>query len=69
MLFKILPMSALGVGPEISNNMEAPHNCVGGSEVQCIPQNCGPLCYNPNGLTAPAHWYAKHDTAPFAQIY
>ncbi len=70
MLFAIVPANMLGVGPEISNNMEAPHNCIGGSEVQCIPRNCGPLCYNPNGLAPPSSWYSKGDHgAPIAQIY
>lgn len=35
--FQIVPLSSLGVGPEFSNNMDAPYNCVGGSEQQCLP--------------------------------
>eukprot|EP00286_Rhodomonas_abbreviata_P016174 CAMPEP_0181323128 /NCGR_PEP_ID=MMETSP1101-20121128/19609_1 /TAXON_ID=46948 /ORGANISM="Rhodomonas abbreviata, Strain Caron Lab Isolate" /LENGTH=68 /DNA_ID=CAMNT_0023431113 /DNA_START=28 /DNA_END=234 /DNA_ORIENTATION=+ len=61
MLFAIVPLSTLGVGPEISNNMEAPHNCVGGSEVSCIPANppVGNPAYTGMGVTvpAPAYWY------------
>ena len=32
-----LHTTALGAGPEVYNNMEASHNCVGGSEQGCIP--------------------------------
>lgn len=55
----------LGVGPEVSNNMEAPHNCIGGSEQQCLP---GPAeasvivmdpskMYNGAGVPSPSSWY------------
>lgn len=32
MLFKILPLRALGAGPEFSNNMEAPANVAGNED-------------------------------------
>ena len=31
--------TSLGAGPEVYNNMEASHNCVGGSEQGCIPDH------------------------------
>lgn len=44
---------------------EAPHNCVGGSEQQCLPgaAEAGIMfadpskMYNAGGVPAPAHWY------------
>ena len=49
----------LGAGPEFSNNMSAPHNCVGGSEASCIPKNCGAGCGSADGgIPPPAKWYA-----------
>ena len=106
-LFRIVPLQALGVGPEVSNNMSkcripflsalllrrillsalefscvcrcwpccdltcellsaaAPHNCIGGSEVNCLP---GPSeaalmfadpskMQNMDGVPLPSHWY------------
>jgi len=58
-----LKTTSLGVGPDFSNNMEAPHNCVGGSEQGCIPKN--PPVYDASKtgmsstLPAPASWYAN----------
>eukprot|EP00960_Hanusia_phi_P055464 762973-Hanusia_phi.AAC.1 len=44
----LAPTSALGAGPEVSNCMECPHNCVGGSETSCPLQPAG-------SVPAPAH--------------
>eukprot|EP00961_Rhodomonas_salina_P181936 2456164-Rhodomonas_salina.2 len=33
--------TSLGAGPEFYNNMEAPHNCVGGSEMSCPASKAG----------------------------
>jgi hypothetical protein len=55
--------TALGAGPEVYNNMAASHNCVGGSEQGCIPDN--PPVGDPSktGMTTPlpppASWYAN----------
>jgi len=66
MLFAIVPLSnMLGVGPEVSNNMEAPHNCIGGSEVNCLPppEVAATMFADPSkmqnmdGVPAPSHWY------------
>eukprot|EP00961_Rhodomonas_salina_P089073 1198134-Rhodomonas_salina.1 len=52
--------TSLGVGPDYTNNMSAPHNCVGGSEQGCIPKN--PPVGDPSktGMTStlppPATW-------------
>ncbi|KAJ1492223.1 hypothetical protein T484DRAFT_1881297 [Baffinella frigidus] len=52
MLFAIVPMQSLGAGPNVTNNMSAPHNCVGGSETSCIPRCCGPHCIVPGAPRA-----------------
>jgi len=53
----------LGAGPEMYNNMSAPHNCVGGSEQGCIPEHPPvgnpPLTGSGSSLPAPASWYAN----------
>ena len=43
---------SLGRGPEFYNNMEAPNNCVGGSETSCPATD-------PVPPPPPAHWYAN----------
>jgi len=50
---------SLGRGPEFYNNMEAPNNCVGGSETSC--PNTDPVPPPP-----PAHWYAHGDNVSIA---
>ncbi|EKX35091.1 hypothetical protein GUITHDRAFT_155584 [Guillardia theta CCMP2712] len=65
MIFALVPLSALGAGPEITNNMYAPHNCVGGSETSCLPSpgELSGMFADPSkagmGYTvpAPSHWY------------
>jgi len=60
-----VPLSQLGVGPEVSNNMEAPHNCIGGSEMNCLPPPsvaAGMFAdpskmQNMGGVPSPSHWY------------
>jgi hypothetical protein len=50
--------TALGVGPNIMNNMAAPANCVGGSEQGCLPANCGYQCGGENvTVPKPMTWY------------
>jgi hypothetical protein len=64
-LFQIVPLQALGVGPEVSNNMTAPHNCIGGSEVTCLPpmSEASLMFADPSkmqnmaGVPLPSHWY------------
>ena len=59
-----VPLSQLGVGPEVSNNMMAPHNCVGGSEMNCLPGAAEAATMfadpskmqNMDGVPAPSHW-------------
>mmetsp|Transcript_58866 Transcript_58866/g.138405 ORF Transcript_58866/g.138405 Transcript_58866/m.138405 type:complete len:317 (+) Transcript_58866:61-1011(+) len=58
--------TALGAGPEFYNNMEAPHNCVGGSEGTCIPDN--PPVFDPSktGMATSSHtmlsdWHKSDD--------
>jgi hypothetical protein len=42
------------------NNMEAPNNCIGGSEQGCVPKGCGPHCGGGAvKVPAPATWYAN----------
>jgi hypothetical protein len=59
--------TALGAGPEVYNNMEASHNCVGGSEQGCIPKNPPVGDASKTGMSstlpAPAHWYANGEGA------
>jgi len=58
---------SLGAGPEVYNNMEASHNCVGGSEQGCIPDNPPVADPSKTGMTytlpSPAHWYANGNAA------
>lgn len=51
--------------------MEAPHNCVGGSETSCLPPPgmaatmfADPSkMYNAGGVPSPAHWYKTEPVA------
>jgi len=57
--------TSLGAGPEVYNNMDASHNCVGGSETSCIPDSppVGDASKTGMGSTlpSPSHWYANGD--------
>mmetsp|Transcript_21135 Transcript_21135/g.42649 ORF Transcript_21135/g.42649 Transcript_21135/m.42649 type:complete len:333 (+) Transcript_21135:59-1057(+) len=50
-------------GYEFYNSTEAPHNCVGGSEQGCIPDNPPVADASKTGMTTklppPEHWYAN----------
>jgi len=62
--------TALGAGPEMYNNMEASHNCVGGSEQGCIPENppVGDASKTGSSFTVPPpqSWYANGHGAGMA---
>ena len=57
----IVPASALGAATDFTNNMNAPYNCIGGSETQCLPPKCSGewagKCINTLGVPPAASWY------------